>query len=117
MVKISSRRDFIKGQFKFALLFFGLVQTACRPEKRSDANAGEAATTVDPCDDLSGLSEEELKPRKSFGYVPESPLEESKCSNCKLWIPDQANETCGKCLLFKGPVYAAGYCTYWAPQT
>ncbi|MBX2816614.1 MAG: high-potential iron-sulfur protein [Saprospiraceae bacterium] len=45
-----------------------------------------------------------------------SPLEESSCQNCNLWLPSQNDLPCGGCTLFAGPVAAEGYCTYWAPQ-
>jgi len=88
---------------------------ACQNKEKS-ADSDQTVTSPKSCDDLSGLSEEELKPREAFAYVKESPVEDSQCSNCKLWLPDKDNDACGKCLLFKGPVYPGGYCTYWAPQ-
>lgn len=89
--------------------------TSCKSEKESSKNLQESVQS-NFCDDFSELSPEELKVREGFGYVAESPIEENQCNNCKLWIPQETSEKCGSCMLFKGPVYAVGYCTYWAPQ-
>ena len=51
-----------------------------------------------------------------MGYVKQSPIPEKQCGNCNLWLPPLAGKDCGACQLFKGPVYTAGHCTYWAPQ-
>ena len=70
---------------------------------------------VNPCDDLTGVSPEEIEKRKKLAYVNKSPLPDSQCSNCALYIPPKEGKGCGGCLLFKGPVRAEGYCAYWAP--
>ena len=76
----------------------------------------QASTPVaDPCDDLTGVAPGEIEKRKKFAYVNVSPIPESKCGNCSLYMPPAAGKACGGCMLFKGPVRASGYCTYWAP--
>lgn len=75
-------------------------------------------TTVqqkNPCDDLSGISEEEIAKRKKLAYVNKTPIPDSHCSNCALYLPPGKDKPCGGCMLFKGPVRAEGYCAYWAP--
>lgn len=67
-----------------------------------------------PCDDLSKVSAEEILKRKKLAYVSQSPVEDSQCSNCNLFIP-APDKPCGACLLFKGPVSPEGHCAYWAP--
>ena len=111
----TSRRQFIKQNFYTLIAFLSIAFTSCRSGERSSE---EEQPTVSPesCDDLSGLSMEEIQKRESFAYVTESPVSDSYCNNCHLWIPQEGNKDCGKCLLFMGPVYASGYCTYWAPQ-
>lgn len=76
----------------------------------------EEAFTGDPCDDMREVTEEELAKRKQLGYVEKSPIPESRCDNCQLYIPPKSDGACGGCMLFKGPVHADAYCTYWAPQ-
>ncbi|QEC54206.1 hypothetical protein FRZ59_07525 [Anseongella ginsenosidimutans] len=78
--------------------------------------AQEETAAADPCEDFSQLSSEELKAREKLGYEEESPIPDRQCANCNLWLPPKDGEKCGGCTLFKGPVYAAAYCTYWAPQ-
>jgi|UniRef100_UPI00404A91E5 hypothetical protein len=68
-----------------------------------------------PCDDLSGVSAEEIEKRKKLAYVTKTPIPDSHCSNCTLYLPPAKDKPCGGCLLFKGPVRPDGYCAYWAP--
>lgn len=70
---------------------------------------------VTACDDLSKVSEEEVKKRNGLGYVEVSPMSDKYCSNCQLYLPPKEGQTCGGCALFEGPVFEEGYCTYWAP--
>ena len=68
-----------------------------------------------PCDDLTGVSPEEIEKRKKLAYVNKSPIPDNRCNNCVLSLPPAKGKTCGGCLLFKGPVRAEGHCAYWAP--
>jgi hypothetical protein len=68
-----------------------------------------------PCDDLSGVSADEIEKRKKLAYVTKTPIPDSHCSNCTLYLPPAKDKPCGGCLLFKGPVRPDGYCAYWAP--
>ena len=73
-----------------------------------------AAQQKNPCDDLTGVSPAEIEKRKAFAYTNKTPIPDSSCSNCALYMPPAEGKACGGCLLFKGPVRAEGYCTYWA---
>jgi hypothetical protein len=73
------------------------------------------ANAPNPCDDLTGVSPGEVDKRKKLAYVTKSPLPDSRCGNCSLYVPPAGGKACGGCMLFKGPVRAEGYCTYWAP--
>lgn len=68
-----------------------------------------------PCDDLTGVSADEIAKRKKLAYVNKTPIPDSHCSNCALYLPPAKDKPCGGCMLFKGPVRAEGYCAYWAP--
>ncbi len=74
-----------------------------------------AAQQKNLCDDLSGVSAEEIEKRKKLAYVNKTPIPDSHCSNCTLYLPPAKDKPCGGCLLFKGPVRPEGYCAYWAP--
>lgn len=112
----SSRRQFFRTVLHQGLLLVGVGLTACGGPVKTTDEVSVDDPTVD-CDDLSGLSEQDLNLRKTYGYLPKSPVPDNQCSNCNLWLPNEANPSCGKCLLFEGPVYAEGHCTSWAPQT
>ena len=86
--------------------------------KKSGGEEKEAVNNdpVDPCSDMTGISESEIEKREKFGYIDETLIPESQCGNCSLYISTDKEKACGGCMLFKGPVYASGYCTYWAPK-
>lgn len=113
MHDILTRKQFIKRTFGgivtgLSTLFF---LTACNEAKKS-----EEKVNVDPCNDFSKVTEDDLKAREKMGYVKVSPVEATNCNNCQLYLPFKETTQCGNCQLFKGPVEAEGHCTYWAPQ-
>jgi hypothetical protein len=113
-----SRRSFIGKCLGISSLAAAstLVLSGCGQGKQDNSN--EAKTTGgNPCDDLSGLTKEEIEQRKQFGYVKESSVPGSHCGNCRLFIPSDSEQECGGCLLFKGPVRATGYCTQYEAKT
>lgn len=89
---------------------------ACNANEGSQEKK-ENAGDVNPCEDMSGLNESDKQARTQAAYVEKSPIIDRTCDNCKLYIPPAAGVECGRCLLFKGPVYPLGYCSYWAPRT
>jgi hypothetical protein len=117
MQKVFGRREFIGKHFFLSSVFLSAATmlSECESKKGSRKEEKNIANT-DPCEDLSGVSKNDIEARIKFGYVKKSPLPDKTCNNCKLHIPPQAGKECGECLLFKGPVYSSGYCTYWAPH-
>ncbi|MFC4871004.1 high-potential iron-sulfur protein [Negadavirga shengliensis] len=110
-----NRRALLKKVSRFAYAAVGgsMLLPACHSQKGSEYNLEE----ISSCDDLTGLPQEEIDKRNSLGYVETTPIRESTCDNCQLYLPPTAKRKCGGCQLFKGPVTEEGYCTYWAPQT
>lgn len=111
-----SRRQFISKSVFSGSTALGLALVLSRCQLKTTSEQEEKKVATDPCEDFSGVSEADLKTRKKLGYVNQSPRPESKCGNCNLWLPPKEGQRCGSCMLFKGPVYTTGYCTYWAPQ-
>ena len=113
-----SRRKFISKYVCASTVFLGvgLLLGSCDRKKTVQENKSNAATRVDPCSNLSGVSENDIALRQKLGYVKESPIPDNRCNNCNLYLPPGADKDCGRCMLFKGPVYPSGYCTYWAPR-
>ncbi|MEP7108548.1 MAG: hypothetical protein ABI760_11210 [Ferruginibacter sp.] len=118
MQRIYDRREFIGKYFFLNSLIAGApaLLIGCGSKKDSP-RLKDANINSNPCEDLSGLSENDLEVRTKAAYTIKSPLPDNLCSNCKLHIPPAAGKECGSCLLFKGPVYPSGYCIYWAPPT
>lgn len=116
--KIFSRRNFVKGFtgiFTSSAIAAIFISSGCT-SNNSDKSSEETKRKITDCDDLSGVSEPELKKRRALSYVTESTVPGSHCSNCALYIPPKEGETCGGCLLFDGPVYAGGYCSQYQPK-
>ncbi|MDQ4139899.1 MAG: high-potential iron-sulfur protein [Bacteroidota bacterium] len=90
-------------------------QTTDQNKPKESAQQNPKSTGQNPCEDLKDVAPGELEKRKKFAYVNVSPNPDSRCGNCKLFLPPSAGKTCGACMLFKGPVQESGYCTYWAP--
>ncbi len=112
-----SRRAFSSKLItKFMASFFMLELFVSCKSKTENGTANEEAIDLDvsTCDDLSEVAEVEIKKRQALGYSEKTPIDDQNCKNCKLFIPAPEGKPCGGCILFKGPVFEAGYCTYWA---
>jgi len=113
------RRSFITQAISSAVAVTGAAVfiSSCGEKKEENKNKQEiAGSKTDDCEDFSGVTEKDLDARKKLGYVKSSPIQDSKCGNCQLWLPPKEGKNCGNCQLFKGPVYTGAYCTYWVPQ-
>ena len=113
----STRRLFIQRTWHscLALLAAASAFSGCGKADKQEDNTAASASPTD-CGDLSGVTQEQIAVREKLGYVNESPLPDNQCQNCNLYLPPKEGERCGGCMLFKGPVYASGYCTYWTPK-
>lgn len=120
-----TRAVFLKQLVASGALFGGLALLAgCssgEPEnsfESEEAPSGSTRTDGSPsdCGDLSGISAEERENRELYGYVEETSFPDSRCDNCSLYLPPDEEGGCGGCILFSGPVFAEGYCDYWAPK-
>lgn len=68
------------------------------------------------CEEVSGLSEADMKLRSQLEYRDLSPHGESKnCETCAFYRAGKKNE-CGRCTLVKGPIHPMGYCDSWAAK-
>ncbi len=105
-------------QISSVILGTGFIGGCGREEDASAKREqnGELAGFGDHCDDLSHVNRSEIAKRDIYGYVEKTPYPEYRCDNCSLYIPSEVGEECGGCVLFEGPVYAGGYCDYWAPE-
>lgn len=118
-----SRRRFIGKYILASSVAIGTVILVAGSSVSSMAKEGDSnqqpkvpqPAQKNPCDDLTGVSAEEVAKRKKLAYVNKTPIPDSHCSNCALYLPAAKDKPCGGCMLFKGPVRAEGYCAYWAP--
>lgn len=109
-----SRRKFIYRCLGPVLAVSGgaLLWSGCHSgENNSGSKSGPTS-----CDDLSGVSQDEIAKRKQLGYVQESTVPGSHCGNCSLYVPPAQEGGIGKCLLFAGPVCPTGYCTQYVAK-
>jgi hypothetical protein len=121
----STRRTFIRrAGASGALLALGVATgavSACGGGQTQGGGATNArpagrGTAVDPCSDLTGLSEGEKSFREESGYVAETSDPARRCDNCAFWESPPAGSTCGGCLVMAGPIAAAAYCDLWEAQ-
>lgn len=112
-----TRRKFIQKYLLPSPVFLasGIVLSSCNQTK-SNGEGDTIAKAADPCEDYSGVSENDMRAREKLGYVKESPMPDRTCSQCNLFLPPAGDKKCGGCMLFKGPVYSSAYCTYWAAR-
>ena len=124
-----NRRNFLHKYLKAGSMLAGaglvlsynsLSSVAKELAQSSSSNQQPPKKAVQPaqknqCDNLSGVSAEEIEKRKKLAYVTKTPIPDSHCSNCTLYLPPAKDKPCGGCMLFKGPVRPDGYCAYWAP--
>jgi hypothetical protein len=112
-----SRRAFISRLAAMSAMSISVIAafSGCDKKNQKVETADTAAEPVD-CRDLSAVSKEDIAIREKLAYVNESPMPDNQCANCNLYLPPSGGKKCGGCMLFKGPVEAKGYCTYWAPK-
>lgn len=117
MHKPYSRRRFIQNKISFITGFLGIgfILTGCGQEKPA-TKEDKTGAAIDPCNDFSEVSIKDAGIREKLGYVNKSPIADMTCDKCNLWLPPAADSQCGGCMLFKGPVYPSGYCTYWTAR-
>lgn len=66
------------------------------------------------CDDVSGLTEQQVQTRKALKYVDQSPDPKKRCNGCQFFVKPEKEGMCGGCKLLPGPIHPQGYCTAWA---
>jgi hypothetical protein len=120
-----NRRDFINRAGNWclagaAVTGTGLLLTGCGGGDKAEEigakphNAIQAAAdAVDPCKDLSGLSEGEVETRATFKYENHTSTPAKKCDNCQFWAAPTGTSACGTCTLVKGPINPNGTCISW----
>lgn len=114
---MNARRVFVRRSIVGVATLLGIAHLLPGCGKTSATGEENKATTdVTACDDLSAISEEDRAVREKLAYVETSPIPDNQCSNCNLYLPPKKDSKCGGCMLFKGPVFAEAYCTYWAPK-
>lgn len=105
-----SRKEFLKKSL-------GLMGTVIAvPSLLSSCGDGKKELAADACDDLSGLSESEIKKREELKYVAKTPDTTKNCVNCRFWKAPAQEGECGGCQLFAGKVHPNGYCQSWFTQ-
>ncbi len=112
MIPVNSRRKFLAFFFRSLPLGALVVGSlACNNQHKSADKKSD-----DPCSDLSGLTEDDIRSRKNLGYQEKALLKDKRCVTCSLFLPPGSSGDCGKCTLFKGPVHPEGTCTYWVAK-
>jgi hypothetical protein len=111
-----NRRVFFVKSAQLGAAVFSGVSPFMGCENKQKKNFKEDAKVKDPCSDLSGLTEEDIKFREGYKYVSKTPYPEKNCKNCEFWTEPEEGNLCGGCDLFEGPVHAKGYCEGWSQK-
>ena len=77
------------------------------------ACGGGGPERASQCAGYGALSTAELQQRQALAYVDDSPKLGQVCTTCKLYNQPTADDGCGGCQLFAGPVVPQGWCTAW----
>lgn len=116
-----SRRQFLE-RMSFAAVAAGTVIVSGRADpahatRSAPADDATVRDDGDSCTDVSNLSAEQKKTRKSLQYVDDSPHAEKRCNNCRLFKAPEEGSECGTCQVVPGPIHPKGYCIAWAAVT
>lgn len=121
-----NRKDFFKkmGALGVAAFSASALVSACSGSESGKTASNDTpapaapeapakATADDPCSDLTGLSEADIKGRDALGYIAKSETEGQVCTNCNFWQEPAEGSPCGGCQLMKGPIHPDGWCKSW----
>ena len=133
--KKQTRKEFLTDVSKLgaAAVIGGTWLSACGSSTEQSESASQSGSDTSPavqeeveekepvpteleanaCDDLSGLTEQEIAMREQLQYVAQSDKEDQVCTNCRFWQPAEQAGTCGGCQLIKGPIHPNGWCASW----
>jgi hypothetical protein len=68
------------------------------------------------CDSTLGLTPDEIKTRKSLGYLDRGPDPNKLCLGCEQYLPPPKADECGTCKVLKGTVHTKGTCNVFTPK-
>ncbi len=114
MGKNIHRKDFLKKLSMGGVLIFGggTLLSACGDNKEQQQEQ-LLKNSNEPCNDVSGLTDDELNTRTTNEYVSSSPYNDKFCGTCNLFIMPKEGKECGACQVVKGPISPRGYCKLW----
>jgi hypothetical protein len=113
------RRTFICRASVAGLAAAGVMLglTACGGGKKEESAPGASATAsrpvADPCNDLTGLTQDELATRTTFKYEAKASDPAKVCTTCNFYHKPVGDSPCGTCTLVKGPIEPGGGCVSW----
>ncbi len=73
-------------------------------------------TTPSSCEDLSGLSPDEVRAREALEYHDRSREPARTCSGCLQFVEAPGPFSCGSCRLVRGPIHPLGSCRAFAAR-
>ena len=72
---------------------------------RKTGQAAASAAGENPCQDLSDLSDAQIKLRQTFAYVDRSEDPDTACRHCNYFKEPAPGGACGGCMLMEGPQF------------
>jgi hypothetical protein len=68
------------------------------------------------CQDLGGLSAEEVRAREALEYLDRSADPTRTCAACLQFVEPGSAFSCGSCRLVRGPIHPAGSCRAYSAR-
>ena len=105
--------------FKHAAWLTTVTALACERERPATEKTASATPVAPPpatarCDDVSGLTPDEIKRRKELKYVDRTRNPQQTCGSCNHVQPvPGSDDPCKRCSVLPGPVHIDGWCSAW----
>lgn len=101
----------LKGSLGLAVsAIISPLLSSCK--KTNDAPINSKQVETDACPGQK-VEEEHKMLRESLAYVDSSPVSGRTCDNCKVYVNQINNESCGGCKVVPGPIHPKGWCKAW----
>lgn len=113
-----SERDCLSRRTVLHLLGAGTLAglAGCASDSQNNEQSGPVPKVYRTATSLGGMKRDpdSLRPKGSVNYQSDSP-NQSKCADCRYYIPDKNGNGIGACSMVKGDIKPKAWCSLYAP--